>query len=63
MVSWGFESSIFRHGVSRKEKGSANAMIIINALQPLPWEKLPNSPLVAVTPKGHLIRWYTSGFE
>ena len=31
--------------------------------QELPWEKLPHNPPVAVTPKVHLIAWYTSGYE
>lgn len=29
----------------------------------LPWGELPHFPSVEVTPKAHLIRWYTSGFE
>ena len=29
----------------------------------LPWELLPHPPTVAVSPKVHLINWYTSGFE
>ena len=62
MVSWGFESSIFRQAQAEKMKGSGNVMLNY-ILQPLPWEKLRNSPLVAVTPKVHLINWYTSGFE
>ena len=29
----------------------------------LPWALLQHPPAVAVSPKVHLLNWYTSGFE
>ena len=29
----------------------------------LPWGELPPNPPAAVSPKVHLVRWFTSGFE
>lgn len=29
----------------------------------LPWGELPHIPPVSVSPKVHLICWYTTGFE
>ena len=35
----------------------------LKAPQLLPWERPHEHPLVRVTPKVHLMAWYTSGFE
>ena len=32
-------------------------------LTALPWALLPHPPTAAVSPKVHLITWYTSGFK
>lgn len=36
---------------------------MIKALQLLPWECPHNYPPVRISPKVHLMAWYTSGFE
>ena len=36
---------------------------MIYLMTALPWALLPQPPTVEVSPKVHLIKWYTSGFE
>lgn len=37
-------------------------MFINEIVLPLPWGAIPHDPPAEVTPKTHLILWYTSGF-